>query len=178
MTEHTNVLKTSKVKLVLGVGYYYYKKCQLTKCPCFMSPTFFWTLSPHRLTISISSDKIFTRVLSLRREASGSLRPLFAEVAVVLHHSPIEFAPHMALQQRLVGTLAPPRAPAERVRHDCCPDELPCPPAPGQSCPPETTKNGDAVTRMVSHDMECLFTFQPLIHCLDLACFDRRVKIS
>ena len=143
-----------------------------------MSPTFFWTLSPHRSTISISSHKIFTRVLSLRGEASGSLWPLFAEVAVVLHHSPIEVAPHMALQQRLVGTLAPPHASAERVRHHSRPDELPCAPTLGQSCPPETTKHGDAVIRMISHHMECLSTFDPLIHGFHLADFDRRVEIS
>ena len=95
----------------------------------------------------------------------------------MLHHSSDQFAPNMATQQCLVGTIARPAATTEWVVHDGAPYGFPGAPVLCQSGTPEPAKHGFTVERMVSHNMQRLLTFEPLLHCANLTRCDGRVKI-
>ena len=100
----------------------------------------------------------------------------------MLNLSSRKLTPHMSSQQSLVGTLSASLGLADWVCDDSGPYTIPkISPhlfSPGHLRTPQPAKHVSSVLRMVSHHVQCLPAFKPLLHGFHFAQLDNRVKVA
>ena len=143
----------------------------LAKLPALFSSALFWAHNVFLLSLSYySSSEIPSGIWSLRWKAKGLIGIFSAKEAVVLYYSFWYFPPYVASQQCLIRALFASVTFAEWVCNDVAPYVLPnlypTLSAPDRLSPPQTAKHGQIMSWMVSHHMERLATFKPLLFSL------------